>query len=81
MKESITNKQRKQLFSRQPANYAYWYWIVANKKSVKDFLERGSIRQLNCIKRTLKYMKRYRKSRFEEIAGEKILELLKKKRG
>ena len=79
MKEPITKKQRKKLFSKQPANYIFWYWALINKKDVKIFLERGSIIQLNCMKRTLQYMKRYRKSRFEEIGGDKILEAVKRK--
>lgn len=81
MRKPITKKLRKRLFSRQPTNYIFWYFVLHNKKDIKDFLERGSDRQIALMIRTLKYMKQYRKSRFEEMNGKEILEKLKTKRG
>jgi len=69
LKKRIKRKLRR----GEPQNYAYWYFVCKDSKAVKQFIERGSKRQHDCIRVTLQYMKKKRPEKFEEVKGKEIL--------
>ena len=73
----MTKRERKKLFAKVPSNLAFWYWTLTNPEKVKQFVERGDVKQHEHMIRVLNYLRRYEQDYFKQINGQEILRSLK----
>jgi len=57
---------------KQPSNYDYWLFVLANEKDVEAFLARGNERQIKSLRSVLLCLKNQNNEKYLKLNGEEI---------